>query len=361
MSYFFKNIPKFIFKVLMAGCVFFQTIPPLFATELYFVSEQAMLSYVQSGIWKLQVSDVTRLGFFIKSNGISGIVTTFQAAQELLKTGSMEDITLVNGKDNSLRQVKSIRFDALSGLALIETMEGDDERNLPIRDEQPFKNEKVFLFGSSDSSEQFIETSNISPIRFDEADDLYSFYVGRGRGNILSKARGGPVFNSMGHVVGVFTQGVSNYVGEVVGLQHLKEFIEECNNAGDCLKEELENLEKLARKTGNFIAQFKWAEILYYGIGGMKRDREQALELYKRSYQGSNKYRRGIAAVRIGAIYFQKNDHEQAKQWFKKAVQSGNPEAELSMGALTQDESWLQKSAREGFIASQRCRLQFKK
>ncbi|MCY4513032.1 MAG: hypothetical protein OXB86_05025 [Bdellovibrionales bacterium] len=359
MNYFFKSIPKFIFKFLMIGFVFFQTIPSLFAGELYFLSERDMISYVQSGIWKLQSPDATRLGFFIKSNGISGIVTTFQAAQDLSRTGGMEDITLVNGKDNSSRRVKSFRFDALNGLALIETMEGDDERSLQIRDEQPSKNEKVFLIGSSHSSEQFIETSNISPIRFDEDDDLYSFYVGRN--NILSRAGGGPAFNSMGHVVGVFTQGVSNHAREVVGLQHLKKFIGECDNASHCIKEELENLKKMAQEEGNFIAQFKWAEILYYGIGGMKRDREQALELYKKSYQGSNKYGRGIAAVRIGTIYFEKDDHEQAKRWFKDAVQAGNPEGELSMGALTQDESWFRKSAQDGFIASQRCRLQFRK
>ena len=134
-----------------------QTISSVFAGNIDFINEKAMKSYIRSNTWQISNSRFTGTGFSVQSDGISGIVTAFHVAQILLETGDIEDITLVNEKNNHSRRVKSFYFDALNDLVLIKTIEGDD-RGLSIGEKPPLKNEQVFLFGYSD--EQFIDMNN---------------------------------------------------------------------------------------------------------------------------------------------------------------------------------------------------------
>ena len=185
-----------------------------------------------------------------------------------------------------------------------------------------------------------------------------------------------------GEVIGVFAQGISNYAGEVSGLRNLKNFIQSCHyTASHCIKEEIENVKKLA-ENGNFIAQFRLADMLSYGRG-MQKDKQQAMEWYKKSYQGSNEYGRGIAAIKIGMIYLEEvndtphaqaeiwfnkewkggsaeDNHTRAEKWFREALKTGSPLAEFNLGVLTKDERWFHRSAQDGFIlAKKNCQSSF--
>ena len=222
--------------------------------------------------------------------------------------------------------------------------------------------------------------NNISPISYEKIGDFYSFYVTHD--NILRGASGGPVFNKKGEVIGVFAQGISNYAGEVSGLRNLKNFIQSCHHtASHCIKEEIENVKKLA-ENGDFIAQFRLADMLSYGRG-MQKDKQQAMEWYKKSYQGSNEYGRGIAAIKIGMIYFEEvndnphaqaeiwfnkewkgeseeDNHTRAEKWFREALKTSSPLAEFNLGVLTKDERWFHRSAQDGFIlAKKNCQSSF--
>lgn len=351
-------LSNLICKPFILTFILFQISFPAFAQNLYFFNEQSRQSYIQSNIWQISISDKTGLGFSVQSEGTTGILTAFHVIQSILSTGDIKDIVLLNKKTNQTKRIKSFYFDAVNDLVLIEPTEENEGKGLPIGAEPPSKNKKIFLFGYSSSDNTIKEMHSISPIVHEEVGHFYSFYVNRD--NRLPGASGGPVFNKRGQVIGVFTQGISNHVSEVIGLRNLNNFIKKCNNyaASRCIKEEVENIKRLAEE-GDLRAQAKLGDMLYYGRG-MARDKEEAMKWYKASHEKSNEYGRGMAAIRIGMIYIEDDNREEAEKWFRTAVKMGNPTAEFNIGALTGDKRWFQKAAQEGFIpAQEQCQSPF--
>lgn len=97
------------------------------------------------------------------------------------------------------------------------------------------------------------------------------------------------------------------------------------------------NLYKKAAELGNAEAQYQVGEYLFYGLGGVIKDKYQALEWYKSAAEKDH----AEAQTMIG-IYYRggyaglTQSREEAFKWYNKAVENGSASAMNELGLLYQ-------------------------
>ena len=312
-------------------------------------ADKLIQSLVPVAVWKIENPKIIGTGFSITPHLV---MMSFHTLQRFLQTGSIRDISLFRDGQT----VKAVRIHSVSALYDLALIEIDSTAfYLQMGQEIPSSSETVFLYGYPEGS--LTQIKSISPVIYKEG--FYSFFVDYPQ---LSGASGSPVFNKQGQVVGIFSQGVSNLAAQSIGLNEIKSFIDGkigilCLNSVNCVEKEMENIKELAQH-GNALAQFRWADMLYFGIG-LAKDNQEALKWYQKSAeQGFEKSNIRIAFIYMG-VEGVKRDFIESIKWLKKI--EADPEAQFNLGLLyekvfqddEQSERYLSLAGGAGLISAQ--------
>lgn len=300
--------------------------------------------YLKNSVWRISDSSYSGTGFFTAPNYF---VTNFHIVFAMLQNTDVKDIVLSQeGSSLTLKVNRVLALSAVHDLALIETENFPD--HLAIESNQPAKAEDLFILGYPERI--FTNIQKIADI-FSPGNDIYSFAV---NSSSLHGISGSPVFNKLGHVVGVASQGADNIL-LAVNPDHLKKFVTgdlnciDFANSKSCVKEEMKKLKRLA-EAGVVLAQFHLANILSEGEG-IEMNSEQAFGwMFQAADQGFV-----FAQSRLAAMYYEgegvARNLTEAVKWWTRAADQGYAVAQSRLAAIYfEGEEEIERDAKKAFV-----------
>ena len=354
----------------------------------------AIIQKSSQAVWKLNNNGVDGSGLVFRPRIMA---TNFHVVTDLLKNGSLSDITLSqNGKPEGL---KIQRIVALSPLADIALLEVDREvPYLPLPEESFFQDEDLFVLGYPQGTFAVMKQTGA----FKQFPGVSEFPVDH---TDFFGASGGAVVDSKGWLVGMLKEGSRNFAYSVsvaklkgvfsgeMGLQCVGFDSEECvkeavrfaiEKGMEGTPEDKHGLGGIYREglgvDQSFKQAFDWFEqaalqghvlsqnklgFMYEEGLGVDQSFEKAVYWYeKAALQGL-----ASAQFNLGAMYREglgmDQSPEKAAYWFEQAVLQGFAPAQYNLGSMYDwgwgvDQSfekavyWYEKAALQGHILSQR-------
>ena len=319
------------------------------------------LELAKQAVWRIRSDNYTGTAFFVSPHHVvtnwHGIHNKNMASLSLQQEG--------NGRKLSIKRLVSVSV--LHNLVLLETEESAAS-HLTVR--KGVVSDKEDLFLPDYSKGVFKYTLKTSPLK-DFKDDVF-IYFSVNRTN-LDGHNGGPVLDANNRVVGVFSEGMHNYIRMIKG-SILRDFIGsnmgliyEGQSLQTFIEEEINNLQKQARR-GSPIAQYTLAMMYYYGEG-VEENLPSALKWYQRAAE------QGFvpAQYSLGEMYdygMKENFSsifewlQRARKWYQMAAAQGLALAQYSLGEmyykgeggeknLYSARHWYWQAAEQGYVPAQ--------
>ena len=236
---------------LVMACIVFYSLPS-FSVVLSEVPKVDSQVQTKSPVWQIGNSFGKGVGFFVAPNRF---ITAFDTAAVMF-TGDNINFIVVSQNGNSRIKVKRLLALDAYGLALFETESLGNALN--IKEDLPDFEEDLLVPAYSDDG--LIEAKKTGNTFFSES-GLYSFAVDKSSSSV-KEARGSPVLNKQGDIMGVVLKGMPNAM-LTLRSSYLREFIAgnrglDCsgsNNFMSCIRKAMNHLKKQAYG-GHAVSQF---------------------------------------------------------------------------------------------------------
>ena len=203
------------------------------------------------------------------------------------------------------------------------------------------------------------------------------YYVFSVNNSVLNGASGSPVLDERGQVVGVTSSAINNFL-HAIKVSHLRAFITgdigikcpdfkldeavEFASSKACIKEEMENLKKLAEE-GSVYAQYHLA-FKYYSGRKIDPDVHQAFQWMQKAAEQAY----APAQFMLAVMYYKGDgvdrDVYQAFQWYERSAEQGYVPAQANLARMYEEGDgvdrdvyqafqWMQKAAEQGYVPAQ--------
>ena len=357
-------------KIIMRFLLFFVlfNLSAVSLTNIAFSAEDR----TRRSVWKLQVPyegdisyGVQGTGFFVGSHHFITSLQIFLPEEDSdLKLdydfNNKDFILLQEGESvRQLRVKKILAISALDNLALLETEEPSDYlrvRGSSHDEEYPDSNLIVLGYGAELSLKERKQAGNI----FREGDS-YFFTLD----NPISYGfSGSPVLNEKGTLMGILDQSDSSIgnLGHAITVNPVIKFLAgktglDCNPFPyfqDCIKQEIKNLHEQAEKS-HVPSQYRLGKMYEQGEG-VEQDFQKAMYWYREATE----QRHTFAKFKMGLLYEQRGEEEQAEHWYIQATEKGLPLAQNNLAGIYLNKRnikkaihWLKQAAEQEFSAAQ--------
>ena len=346
----------FIFSLLLNG--FLSSISLARAADSLTIPETlSQLDNADASVWKISNVKNRGTGFFVEKKLF---VTNAHIVLDMLETGSVEDIFLLQEKPLSILKVKQVvALSVFYDLALLETEE-EVSHYLSFRGNALEPQENLFVPGYPDGI--FKRIRKQGNILYENV-QLYEFAV---NSSDLTGISGSPVLDREGRLMGVASEGLrTTNILRAIKPNHLKSFIAgetglSCLNSvnpRDCIKKEVENLKESA-KEGSHHAQYILA-FMYLKGQGLEPNLILAIFWYEEAAERGY----ALAQFSLANMYHKKQSLEQALFWYEEAAKLDYVPAQFTLASIYREGLgvepnlelaifWLERSADLGHAPS---------